>query len=227
MAILDTAALETNAEVRREPFAFMLSRDVLPAAAQAALAADFPRYPNAGFFPYEERDCGPAINALIAELTAPAFADWIGARLGLEGLGARPSLVTICRSLNRRHGTIHTDSRSKIATALLYLNPDWPETSAGCLRFLARDDSIDALVAEEIRPIYGNFVVFARADNSFPGHLPHEGERRVIQVAWLTSEEEKLRKTKHGRFARLFKRLFGRIDRRIGASRKDDAAHLD
>lgn len=227
MGILDTATLEANAEVRREPFAFMVSASVLPAVAQDALEADFPHYPNAGFFPHEERDCGPTINTLVAEMTSPTFADRIGAWLGLEGLGARPSLVTICRSLNRRHGTIHTDSRSKIATALLYLNADWPATSGGCLRFLAREDSIDDLVAPEIRPVYGNFVVFARADNSFHGHLPYEGERRVIQVAWLTSEEEKLRKTKRGRFSRLFKRLFGRIDRRIGAGRKDDAAHLD
>ena len=129
--------------------------------------------------------------------------------------------------MNRRHGTIHTDSRSKIATALLYLNADWPDTSEGCLRFLAREDSIDDLVAPEVRPLYGNFVVFGRADNSFHGHLPYEGERRVIQVAWLTSEEEKLRKTKRGRLSRWFKRLFGGIDRRLGAGRKDDAAHLD
>lgn len=227
MGILDLHALEANATIRREPFAFMVSNDVLPDAARSGLDADFPRYPNAGFFPYEEQDCGPSVNALIAELTSPAFAALVGARLGIDDLGGRPSLVTICRLLNRRHGTIHTDSRSKIATALVYLNADWPATSDGCLRFLARQDSIEALVAPEVRPVYGNFAVFARADNSFHGHLPYEGERRVIQVAWLTSEDEKLRKTQRGRFSRFFKRLFGGIDRRIGAGRKDDAAHLD
>ncbi len=227
MGFLDTDALQATADVRREPFAFLVARGVLPEMARAALDSDFPRYPNAGFFPHESRDCGAAVNALVDELTEPAFAEWIGAQLGIAGLGRRPSLVTICRSLNRRHGTIHTDSRSKIATALLYLNADWPDTSEGCLRFLAREDSIDDLVAPEVRPLYGNFVVFGRADNSFHGHLPYEGERRVIQVAWLTSEEEKLRKTKRGRLSRWFKRLFGGIDRRLGAGRKDDAAHLD
>jgi hypothetical protein len=73
--------------------------------------------------------------------------------------------------------------------------------------------------------LYGNFVVFKRADNSFHGHLPFEGERHVIQVAWLTSEEEKLRKTQRGKLSRLFKNLFGSFDRRYGARRDKNAAH--
>jgi Rps23 Pro-64 3,4-dihydroxylase Tpa1-like proline 4-hydroxylase len=129
--------------------------------------------------------------------------------------------------LNKRHGTIHTDSRSKVATALLYLNESWPHTSDGCFRFLERVDSIDALVAPEVKPLYGNFVVFKRADNSFHGHLPYEGERRVIQVAWLTSEEEKLRKTQRGKLSRLFKKLFGALDTKFGAGRDRNAAHKD
>ncbi|WP_440222460.1 2OG-Fe(II) oxygenase [Dokdonella sp. MW10] len=228
MGILSIDGLARGDTVlRREPFAFLVATQQLPDTERAALARDFPRYGNAGFFPHEAGDCGPSVNALIDELVSPAFADAVGERLGIAGLGARPSLVTICQSLNRRHGTIHTDSRSKIATALLYLNEDWPDTSAGCLRFLARQDSIDDLVSPEVRPVYGTFVAFGRADNSFHGHLPFEGERRVIQVAWLTSEDEKLRKTKRGKFSRLFKKLFGAIDRRIGAKRRDDAAHLD
>jgi hypothetical protein len=69
--------------------------------------------------------------------------------------------------------------------------------------------------------------VFKRCDNSFHGHLPYEGERRVIQVAWLTSEEEKLRKTKRGKFSRTFKKIFGSLDRKLGAGRDRNAAHRD
>jgi len=46
-------------------------------------------------------------------------------------------------------------------------------------------------------------------------------------VAWLTSEEEKLRKTKRGKFSRLFKKLFGKLDTRYGADRDRNAAHRD
>lgn len=224
--ILDAERLgRPDVFVRHAPFAFLIAGDQLPADAAATLDRDFPRYRSAGFFPWEPEDCGPAINQLVEELTAPAFADHVGRALGIENLGRQPSLVTICRHLNRRHGTIHTDSRSKIATALLYLNPSWPDTSEGCLRFLNRIDDIEDTVVPEVRPVYGNFVVFRRADNSFHGHLPHEGERRVIQVAWLTGEEEKRRKTRRGRFSRWLKRLLGRLDRRFGAGRGPNAAH--
>lgn len=225
---LDPARLaHPDVRVRDTPFAFLVAPGQLAAGAYAELDRDFPRYRSAGFFPHETADCGPAINRLIGELTAPAMASAIGERLGLPDLAARPCLVTICRHLNRRHGTIHTDSRSKVATALLYLNAHWQPEHAGCLRFLNRIDDIEDLAAPEIRPLYGTLVAFRRADNSFHGHLPHEGERRVIQVAWLVSEQDRLRKTRRGRLSRLFKKLAGRLDRRIGAQRAPDAARRD
>src|SRR5262245_54695360 len=183
--LFDPARLDaSNAVVRSEPFHFLVAGAQLPADAAPELRDDFPRYAGAGFFPHEEKDCGPSINELIGDLTDPAVASAVGAKLGIDNLGQYPTLVTLCRALNKRHGTIHTDSKSKVATALLYLNESWPETSDGCLRFLKCVDAIDDLAAPEIRPVYGNFVVFRRADNSFHGHLPYEGERRVIQVAW-------------------------------------------
>jgi hypothetical protein len=228
MRLLDPRRLDrADSVVRAQPFSFLIAHAQLPEEARTDLARDFPRYPSAGFFPHEAADCGPAVNRLVAELISREFADAVGARLGLPDLGSYPSLITICRALNKRHGTIHTDSRSKIATALVYLNETWPDISEGCLRFLNRIDDIDDLVVPEVRPLYGTLVAFRRADNSFHGHLPHEGERRVIQVAWLTSEDEKLRKTKRGKFSRLFKQLFGALDRRLGAGRDRNAAHRD
>ncbi|MBS0557183.1 MAG: 2OG-Fe(II) oxygenase [Proteobacteria bacterium] len=224
--LFDPAQLDrVDTQVRSAPFHFLVASGQLPESAQARLREDFPKYASAGFFPYDDAECGPAINALVADLTNPAVATAVGARLGIDNLGQYPTLVTLCRSLNKRHGTIHTDSRSKVATALLYLNESWPDTSDGCLRFLRRIDNIDDLAAPEVRPLYGNFVVFKRADNSFHGHLPYEGERRVIQVAWLTSEDEKLRKTQRGKLSRLFKKLLGGLDRRFGAKRGRNAAH--
>jgi len=226
--LLDPARLDRpDTDVRQEPFPFMVAHGQLPDDARAELERDFPNYSSAGFFPYDPDDCGPSINALVRLLTAPDFASAVGKRLGIDNLGQYPTLVTLCRLLNKRHGTIHTDSRSKVATALLYLNHQWPDTSDGCLRFLHRIDSIDDLVAPELKPLYGEFAVFKRCDNSFHGHLPYEGERRVIQVAWLTSEEEKTRKTRRGRFARAFKKLFGVLDRKLGAGRDRNAAHPD
>jgi hypothetical protein len=226
--LFDPAHLDcADSLVRATPFHFMIARDQLPHESMAQLIRDFPKYTSAGFFPFDEKDCGPSINRLIGELTEPRVASAVGAKLGIDNLGQYPTLVTLCNALNKRHGTIHTDSKSKIATALLYLNQSWPDSSEGCLRFLNRSDDIDDLAAPEVRPVYGNFVVFRRADNSFHGHLPHEGERRVIQVAWLTSEDEKLRKTQRGKLSRVFKKLFGSLDTKFGAGRDKNAAHKD
>jgi hypothetical protein len=224
--IVDPARLAA-AEVATAPFSFLVARDQLPAGAMDTLDRDFPRYPSAGFFPYRREDCGPAIAEVVEALTSPDFAQAIGERIGLPDLAAYPPLVTICRHLNLRHGTIHTDSKSKLATALLYLSPEWPHGSAGALRFLRRIDSIDDLAAPEVAPLYGTIAAFRRAENSFHGHLPFEGERRVIQVAWLSSQEELDRKTRRGGFSRWLKSWLGKLDARWGAGRSRDAAHRD
>ena len=226
--LLDPARLDRpDTTVQQLPFSFMVAHGQLPDEARNDLDRDFPRYASAGFFPYDRADCGPAVNALVENMTTPAFANAIGDRLGIDNLSQYPTLVTLCRLLNKRHGTIHTDSKSKVATALIYLNSQWPDTSDGCLRFLHKIDDIDSIVAPELIPLYGEFAVFKRSENSFHGHLPYEGERRVIQVAWLTSEEEKLRKTKRGKFSRVFKKLLGKLDTRLGAGRDRNASHPD
>ena len=226
--LLDPARLDrTDTTVRLEPFPFLIAHEQLPETARSDLARDFPQYREAGFFPWDPADCGPSVNKLIEDLTTPAVATAIGARLQIEHLGQYPTLVTLCRHLNKRHGTIHTDSKSKVATALLYLNEQWPHRSEGCLRFLSRIDDIDATLVPELKPLYGKLAVFKRCDNSFHGHLPHEGERRVIQVAWLVSEEAKARKTQRGKFSRLFKKIVGGLDKRFGAGRDRNASHRD
>ncbi|KAJ0335293.1 hypothetical protein COL154_014434, partial [Colletotrichum chrysophilum] len=150
-ALLDPARLDRpDTLIRNEPFSFLVAHGQLPDEARTELDRDFPKYSGAGFFPYDEKECGTSIRALVDVLTAPTFANAVGARLGIADLGQYPTLVTICRHLNKRHGTIHTDSRSKIATALVYLNESWPEDEhGGCLRFLAKIDDIDAAIAPE------------------------------------------------------------------------------
>ncbi len=224
--MLDPTRLErADVLVAQAPFAFLVAPAQLADDDREALLRDFPRYGSAGFFPYREQDCGPALRGLVEELKGGGIADAIGRRLGIPGLAAMPSIVTLSDSVNRRHGTIHTDSRSKVATALLYLNPDWPDTSDGCLRLLRGGGDIGAMAAPEIRPLYGTLVAFRRSDDSWHGHLPFEGERKVVQVAWLASARDAERKLRRGRFSRMVKKLAGALDRRWGARRGDSASH--
>ncbi|WP_237060652.1 2OG-Fe(II) oxygenase [Microbulbifer sediminum] len=214
---LSPASLKQTAPlVRSEPFNFLVARNLLPADMMSSLSAHFPNLKGSGYLPYESDQCGDSINALIARLTDQEFADALGEMLGIEKLSQYPTYISISRTLKRRHGKIHTDGNSKIATALLYLNEDWTGNRQGCLRFLNRGDDFEDTVIPEIPPEYGTLAAFKRADNSFHGHLPFEGERRVIQVAWLVNAEEKLRKAKRGRLSHKLKRLQGWLGKQLG-----------
>jgi len=199
----------SNLEVHQSPFPFLIGKEILPESIKNDIYSDFPTYKEAGYFPYEAKDCGPATQALVETLSSKEFANQLGDHLGIEQLGQYPTLITIATMFNKRHGNIHTDSAKKIATALVYLNDDWNPAHGGCLRFLKNKDMNDTVVPE-IPPLYGTLAMFKRADNSFHGHLPYEGKRRVIQIAWIVSEEALQRKSKRGKFSHLVKKLFSR-----------------
>jgi len=196
--------------LQHDPFPFIVARNFLPDALRGRIAADFPAYTRPGFFPMDDKECGPTVRAIVRNLENPAFADRLGDLLGVKNLGALPSIVTIRKWSKATDGRIHNDGKVKVVTALLYLNETWPDTSDGCFRALTDEQSFDHLAAPEVKPLYGYFAAFRRTDTSWHGHLPFTGERRVIQIAWLTSLEEKLRKEKRGRFTRLLKSLFTR-----------------
>lgn len=218
--LIDTARFnDADAITRHAPVALLVARHVLADDARATLYRDFPRYEEAGFFDHDPARCGSSINALVAEIRSHAFAERIGAALDIPDLATKPMLVHLSFLQNRRHGTIHTDSRATLATVLFYFSSDWQHGSSGCLRFLRSGRNIDATLLPEIKPLYGTMVAFKRSDQSYHGYLPYEGERPVIKAAWLVSEAELARKTQRNRSTHHLKRLLGPIDRWFDARR--------
>lgn len=59
-------------------------------------------------------------------------------------------------------------------------------------------------------PTTGTVFGFLRRDDSWHGHLPFTGERRVVQVAWLRDAKELARKKKRNAFAQVLKGIFRR-----------------
>ena len=221
---IDAVGLQSeDTLVKRQPFPFLVAKEMLALSVKPRLLADFPPMKGAGYLPYESEECGTAVNELIDQLRAPAFANPLGEALGIDNLAQYPTYVSISKKLNKRHGTIHTDGKSKVATMLLYLNDEWSGEGQGCLRFLNKIDDIDDMVVPEVPPQFGTLVAFKRTENSFHGHLPFEGERRVIQIAWLVSAEDAARKAKRGKLSNAIKKLFGWFDKKLGSGRKDNA----
>jgi Rps23 Pro-64 3,4-dihydroxylase Tpa1-like proline 4-hydroxylase len=95
-------------------------------------------------------------------------------------------MYTVRGYVRERDGAIHTDSKTKIITVLLYMNERWQE-DAGRLRLLRSPDNLDDYVAE-VPPYGGTLLAFRRADNSWHGHKPISGQRRAIQLNWVTSQ---------------------------------------
>src|SRR4029077_6217128 len=83
-----------------------------------------------------------------------------------------------------KDGSIHTDSATKLITLLIYLNPVWEE-AGGRLRLRRRADDLSEYAAE-VAPVAGTMVAFRRSAASFHGHHPHNGERRALQLNWVT-----------------------------------------
>jgi len=195
------AALETD------PYPYLMAKGFLNPDAVPDIQSSFPDITITGFRPARDLTLGGTFARLIEELNGPELAEVLGGKFDLPLLDL-PRLITI-RKLSAAHeGRIHCDSKSKVANMLVYLNDGWSSPD-GRLRVLRRSDSFDDYVAE-VDPLTGSIFAFERRDNSWHGHTPFVGERRVVQVAWLTSQEEAERKIKDHRRSGFLQRLFKR-----------------
>jgi hypothetical protein len=130
----------------------------------------------------------------------------MGEAFGLD-FAALPRMVTVRYTSAAHEGRPHTDGLRKVATLLLYMHPGWASPE-GRIRVL-RDKSFDSTVAE-VDPSEGNIFALLRSDNSWHGHTPYVGERRVVQVTWLRDAEAAARKERMGRLAWWLKGMFRR-----------------
>ena len=202
MHVVNLEAIQT-ASLRDEPYRYFIGSNALKA--DGAVLADFPVLEQTGFFPVGDLQITGDFRKLIDDVNDPAFSAAVGKNLGLD-LATRPRLITLRHWSAASDGRIHTDSASKIATVLIYLNESWLESGAGRLRVLRGAGDFEDYSAE-ISPVLGTVFGFRRADNSWHGHLPFAGERKVLQIAWLTDESKVARKTRAARLSRWLKKL--------------------
>lgn len=190
-SILDLQAVAA-AQTSDKPYPhFVVDRsvtgDIVP-----DLLRDFPVIGMGGSVALSEVTPGPSFNALIEELNNPAFRDLISGKLGVD-LRDRPMVVTLRGHSRGKDGRIHTDSRSKMATVLIYFNEPW-EAASGRLRIL-RSNDMDDFVAE-VAPNAGTMIAFKVTDNCWHGYPAYEGVRQSIQINFVADDRAA---TKHGR----------------------------
>jgi hypothetical protein len=203
LTLCDFAALERT-PLQRDPFDYVVVPDFVRPEQFAAVLADYPAVPGPGSHPPAELDIRGRFAALMAELLGPAFRAAVERKFGID-LTGRPTMYTVRGYVRDKDGSIHTDSTTKIITVLLYMNERWQE-DAGRLRLLRGPDDLEDYVAE-VPPFGGTLLVFRRAENSWHGHKPISGQRRAIQLNWVTSREVVEGEQRRHQFSTRFKKL--------------------
>lgn len=208
MGLLKIDAL-AKTPLQTDPYEYVVVEGFLDEASQAQILGGFPDMPDAGSFPLSELQVGPGLQALFDALDGPEFRKAVEQKFGLD-LEGRPTMFTLRGRCDARDGRIHTDSKKKIITVLLYLNEGWQE-EGGRLRLLKNGEDLDA-VAAEVSPRFGTLLVFRRSDNSWHGHEQYVGPRRVLQMNWVVSDKVAAWEQWRHRISAAAKRL-GRRDR--------------
>ncbi|KJS05374.1 MAG: hypothetical protein VR73_12250 [Gammaproteobacteria bacterium BRH_c0] len=185
--MLDFARIR-NATLKRDPYPYMVIEDVIDQASVASVLDDFPAIDYPGSIPVSEVSYGPGFDKLLETLNGPEFRSIIASKFGID-LENRPIMTTVRGVMREKDGRIHTDSKTKIITVLLYFNQDW-QADGGYLRVLRNGTDLDDYV-EEIPPRLGTMMVFQVTDNCWHGHKPVVGKRLSIQMNYLTGEGAK------------------------------------
>lgn len=184
MAYLDLESLERQ-PLETAPYDHVVVKKFVRPDAFAGITKDFPAVPGPGSHPPSELKITGHFQALMEELQGEGFRKAIEKKFGLD-LTGRPTMYTVRGFLRSTDGQVHTDSKTKIITVLVYLNEPWQE-AGGKLRILRSENVED--YTSEIEPSEGTLLVFRRSDTSWHGHLPYEGPRRAIQLNWVTSQD--------------------------------------
>ncbi|MDE1938366.1 MAG: 2OG-Fe(II) oxygenase [Alphaproteobacteria bacterium] len=205
-AFIDIEAFR-KAPLIREPFPYAMVPSFVKASAVPAIEADFPKVDLPGSFPLPTLEYGPAFRGFMEAICGPEFEQAVEEKLGVD-LSQRPTMVTVRGQSRANDGQIHTDSRTKLITVLIYMNGKW-EAPGGRLRLLRSPDNLDDVIAE-VPPDEGTLLIFRNDLNAWHGFEGFEGPRKVIQLNWVTDDGVVWREQTRHKVSAFFKRLAGR-----------------
>lgn len=184
LSIIKLDALR-EAPLKDNPFPYLVIENFLRAEYADDVSKDFPEIKSRGSFPITQLKSGEAFQRLVDELNSAALKAAIAEKFKIN-LDDRSTMITVRGKASARDGRIHTDTKSKFLTMLLYLNPVW-EAEGGWLRILRSGKNLDDYVAE-IPPTFGTCLLSKVTDNCWHGHKPFKGTRKVLQLNYVRDE---------------------------------------
>ena len=118
-------------------------------------------------------------------------------------------MVTTVRGISRkRDGKIHSDSKTKLVTVLIYLNEGW-EKRTGLLRMLKDSSNIENFLYETPATM-GSLIAFKVEPNCWHGYLPYIGKRKSIQLNYLHQDSLLSHRARH-KISFLIKKFSSRL----------------
>lgn len=194
-----------NAPLQTVPFPyFKVEESIYPDDVQGIINS-FPDIPDGGSYNVDDVDLNEPFKSLIESIDTLEFRRIICQKFDVQVMDL-PMMITLRGYSRQKDGRIHTDSKTKVATILIYLNEKW-EADTGKLRVLRNGHDMNDYV-DEISPGPGALLAFKVTDNCWHGYPAFEGKRQSIQINFLTSAAA-------GNKHRFFHRLSAKLKRLV------------
>ena len=203
--ILKLDALKA-ANVSTSPYPYFVVENALESTAVQSVIQDFPKLEQGGSYNIEDVAIKPNFDRFLKSLDCKEFRQILTDKFDVDVM-EHPMMITLRGYSRQKDGRIHSDSKTKLLTILIYLNESW-DVPTGRLRILNDEKNIDNYV-EEVDAGPGTLVAFKVVDHGWHGYVPYEGQRQSIQINFLTSDKANAKhRFVHGLSAKL-KKLFG------------------
>lgn len=176
--------LINTAPLKMQPFPYFTIEQSMLDKELMGLVQNFPIINSGGSFNKEDLELSEHYHSLHDSLDSDFFRQALSKKFKVNVITS-PIMLTYRGFSRTKDGRVHTDSKTKLLTILIYFNDGWAAES-GKLRILNSNDMSD--IAEEINPTAGSMVAFKVTDNCWHGYPSFEGTRNAIQVNFLANE---------------------------------------
>lgn len=171
-------------ELIQEPFPHLVMKSFIRSERLNEVLDDYPKLDKPGSWPLHALKCGSAFQDMVTELKDVEVRKAFEEKYTMN-LEPHPPMITARFKCRAKDGKVHTDSRTKIITVLIYLNSSWEHTT-GNLRLLRSPDLNDFFI--EVPPAAGTIITFLNTTNAWHGHESYSGLRSAIQLNWVRDQ---------------------------------------
>ena len=163
-SILNLDALR-DANVQTDPYPyFTVDNSILDEAVKDVIR-DFPSIRDGGSFNLDDVKYGPHFERLLKCLDTPEFRKILCEKFDVDVMDL-PMMITLRGYSRQKDGRIHSDSKTKVLTILIYLNEEWTAPT-GKLRILRSKDRVtvqfqQSYLARDIRSFSSSPLRYVR-----------------------------------------------------------------